>query len=345
PRERPLVPEPQVRGPVTRLAVRTPDEQVVRVDVPFDEAARPTQQRYAANGSQHPGHYNAFDQLHDGTRLAGLAYEVSHHASFGFFLVSIEGLPAAQDAFWELSYNGQPAETGMDAVEVRAGDTLTWRLTTVAPPADAASLTVDAVPPATTGRVTVTGSAPEGAVVTAAVEDAAGPALQVARDGSRWSVSFEPEHGRSTLVVRADGGAAGEARVPIVRLAESTVEVVYSAAVPPRPSTRTLVAYDPEAFASAPLYEGRDVAHPGYATVHDLLVAWTNATGTPVRYDYFSSLGYSPSAFDGVGQPVTSSAPPYWCYQVNGRSAEFGISLQAVRPGDVVRWEYGACMM
>ena len=44
-----------------------------------------------------------------------------------------------------------------------------------------------------------------------------------------------------------------------------------------------------------------------------------------------------------VGQPLTSSAPPYWCYKLNGATADLGISLQTMAPGDVVTWEYAGC--
>ena len=85
------------------------------------------------------------------------------------------------------------------------------------------------------------------------------------------------------------------------------------------------------------------MGHPPHATVHDLMVAWSTATGKAIDYSFFDGLGFSPDKIDGVGQPLTSAAPPYWCYTLNGAHAEFGISLQQLNPGDVVAWDYGAC--
>jgi hypothetical protein len=113
--------------------------------------------------------------------------------------------------------------------------------------------------------------------------------------------------------------------------------------VPPRAPIRDIVWYDPDELASAPLYNGTSATHPPTANVHDLMVAWERQSGKAIDYSAPTSFGFGVDAIDGVGQPLTSSAPPYWCYTLNGQTAELGISAQELAPGDIVTWEYAGC--
>ena len=156
-----------------------------------------------------------------------------------------------------------------------------------------------------------------------------------------WSFAFPLDFGHSNLTVIADDGQ-GSVRVDVVaiRLASATMEVVYTAAIPPHaPSTHT-VWYDPEAFASAALYEDAGVEHPPIATIHDVMVTWTQQTGIAIEYGGPGSFGFSVNKIDGVGQPLTASAPPYWGYEVNGATAPLGITSMEAHPGDAIQWEY-----
>lgn len=208
-------------------------------------------------------------------------------------------------------------------------------------------LAVDAPQPTQNETVTLTGTIDQPArlLVTSAVDGVATELarVDVAQDGA-WSLAVPVAGGRTNLTVTAETGAeTAQATVLAVRLLSATLEVLFTAAVPPHPDVADLVWYDPDGHASAPAYEGTTMAHPPHANVHDLMVSWSTATGKEIVYSYFDGLGFSPDEIDGVGQPLTSTAPPYWCYTVNGATADFGISLQELNAGDVVTWEYGAC--
>lgn len=117
---------------------------------------------------------------------------------------------------------------------------------------------------------------------------------------------------------------------------------VVHTSYPPHSDFHDEVSFDMDGEASAAAYEGRDVAHPPHATVHDVMETWSQQTGLVVEYDHGTGFGYA-AIFDGVGQPLDSALPPYWCYKINGEFANLGLSLQGVFPGDVVTWEYSAC--
>ena len=139
----------------------------------------------------------------------------------------------------------------------------------------------------------------------------------------------------------ADGGAF--ASVVAVRLGEYTVEVDYGG-YPGYEDSQDVVLLDPDALLSAPRYEEQGAEHPGFAIVHDLLLAWQDATGNSVEYSWSAEFGaYSVNRINEAGNPVTSALPPWWCYRVNGERADLGISLQPIAPGDVVAWDLGAC--
>jgi hypothetical protein len=175
-------------------------------------------------------------------------------------------------------------------------------------------------------RLSVTGAEP--------IEAVAGP----------WMVHLALEPGRTPVTVTADDGSATtQVQVVAVRLASATFEAKFTMAVPPHSDISDLVWYDPDELASAPLYNGSAATHPPTANVHDLMVTWERQTGKVIEYSAPASFGFGVDKVDGVGQPLSSSAPPYWCYTLNGESAELGISAQELMPGDVVTWEYGGC--
>ena len=158
---------------------------------------------------------------------------------------------------------------------------------------------------------------------------------------SAWNLVVPVEFGHSNLTVVADDGqASARLTVVAIRLASATMEVVYTAAVPPHPSSMHTVWYDPDGFASKSMYADKPRPHPGYANVHDVMVSWTEQTGTLVEYGYDDAFDFGVNAIDGVGNPLTASAPPYWGYEVNGATADLGITLQAVTAGDVISWRF-----
>lgn len=188
---------------------------------------------------------------------------------------------------------------------------------------------------------TVKGTARVGLAVTHAGRTPVAVAADVV--AGRWSARVTLTPGTYDVSATADSGTAtAKAHVALTVLANATMQVKYTA-YPLHASSSDVVFYDPDQRASGPMYNGTDVQHPDAATVHDLMVTWTDQTGIAIDYDYFAGLGYSPSKFDGIGQPVSAAAPPYWCYKLNGKTSDFGISLQPVAPGDVVLWEYAGC--
>jgi hypothetical protein len=160
-----------------------------------------------------------------------------------------------------------------------------------------------------------------------------------------WMVHVPLDYGRTPLLVIADSGVATtQAEVVAVRLAAATFEAEFTAAVPPHAAIREIVWYDPDELASAPAYEAVGATHAELATVHDLMVTWERQSGKVIDYtDAMSFESFGVDGIDGVTHPISSEAPPYWCYKLNGATAELGISLQAIQPGDIVKWEYAGC--
>ncbi len=318
------------------------------VAVSSDLASRPTADRYRADNIPHPDGYTVHDQLEDWTRQGGAGYAATaFNGSFGagYFLGAIAGVAAdGMSAYWSLAINGAPADVGMSEAVLAAGDTVTWTYTPLE--ADGASgnltatdlLRVDPVQPTQGGSVTVTGEVARDATVS--VRN--GPSVQ-AQKGA-WSLDVPlAAYGQTRVTLVADDGKATQSvEVALVRLASATFETVYTAD-PTHDDGSDLVWFDPSAHASLPLYDGKAAPRTDQYSVHDLMVDWTAQAGKPVEYGYSEAFGFSVSKIDGVGQPLDASLPPYWCYKVNGESADFGISLMTVQPGDVVTWEYGAC--
>ena len=265
--------------------------------------------------------------------------------TFGHCLDAIDGLPTkpgcspGSEAYWALAVNGQAAASGMDEILLADGDVVTWTYTPIEAGSSSSAagpvLTVDTPAPTQEDMVMLTGTLDRAARVSvtgaAPVDAEAGP----------WMVHVPLEYGHSNLTVIADDGeATSTQQVVAIRLAQATMEVVYTAAVPPHAATTHTVWYDPGAFASAALYEEAGAEHPPIANVHDVMVTWTQQTGIAVEYGGPGSFGFGVDKIDGVGQPLTASAPPYWGYEVNGETAPLGITSMEVHPGDVIRWEY-----
>lgn len=267
--------------------------------------------------------------------------------SFGHCVDAIDHVPETPgcspgaSGFWALSLNGQEVSSGMDEVLLADGDVVTWTFTPLEGNASSPSgptLSVDPVVPTQQDMLMLTGKVDRD--VRLSVTGV--PATQV--KAGPWMVHVPLGYGETPLVVTADDGlASAQAQVVAVRLASATFEAKFTMAVPPHAAISDLVWYDPDALASAPMYDGKDVQHPPTANVHDLMVAWSQQAGKAIDYGYFSGLGFSPDKIDGVGQPLTASAPPYWCYKLNGQSSDLGISAQPLTPGDVVTWEYAGC--
>lgn len=216
-----------------------------------------------------------------------------------------------------------------------------------APPTQPPQLAV-APPEATQGATTtITGTLDRAARITIlgvwhGAQQVGAPPLDA--PAGAWSVQVGLDYGRTNLTVIADDGhATTEVHVVAVRLASATFEARFTAAVPPHDPISDLVWYDPDELASASLYPGTAATHPPTANVHDLMVTWERQAGKTITYSEPAAFGFGVNAIDGVGQPLDSSAPPYWCYKLNGATADLGISAQPLVPGDVVAWEYAGC--
>lgn len=154
-----------------------------------------------------------------------------------------------------------------------------------------------------------------------------------------WSFELPVEPGRTELTIVADTGTQTQSEtLLVVREISGTLEVRFNR--PDKTDRADIVWFDPDALASAPDYVGRDMAHPPYATVHDVMTVWSQQTGVVVKYGYSNGLGFSVQQIDGVGVPleVPSASNSYWCYDYNGALADKGVSLQDFHAGDVVTW-------
>jgi len=341
----------------------------VAADVKSDLATRPTAARYRADNIPHPDGYTAHDQLEDWSTRSGHSYSATpYNGSFGagYFLNAIDGArPDGTTAYWSLALNGKDSDTGMSDLVLHDGDQVTWTWTSVAAPASGTATSTapapaphapmrPATPPSSTGSAALTlvldppQPTKDAAIVLtgtvsrdASVAVRGGPSTQ-AKAGA-WSLGVPLPYGHSNLTIVADDGAdSSTLTVTAIRLASGTFEAKYTA-YPVHPDTSDVVWYDPDNHTSAPMYAGKAAPRdPGF-TVHDFMADWSAQTGTAIEYGYSDSFGYSVSKIDGVGQPLTTEAPPYWCYKLDGTSADLGISLEPFQPGQVLTWEYAGC--
>ena len=208
----------------------------------------------------------------------------------------------------------------------------------------APGLTANGIPPFPEATAILTGTVTGEALLTFELRDGdAVTDLGSLEASGDWSFEVAAPYGESEVGIFADNGyGTAETAVGLVRLAGYTVAVAYTG-YPDESDSEDTVLMDPDAFPSAPLYAEQGAQHAGVPVVHDLLVAWEEATGNEVDYGWSTELqGYSVSYINGAGNPVDSALPPWWCYTVNGETASLGISLQEVAPGDSVEWVLGS---
>ncbi|HUR61493.1 MAG TPA: DUF4430 domain-containing protein [Candidatus Thermoplasmatota archaeon] len=317
----------------------------VDADIAADLGSHPASALRKGHGVADPAAYTALDQLAQWAGGAGVPLNVSYSQSFGFFLSQVDGLPAdPSSAFWSLAVDGSESQVGMDQVRIVDGLRIQWTLTHLAP-AGGAMVQVASPIQTRADTVWVNGTSTPDARVTVVQAGAIDivPSDRTTADASgQWSLQRRVEPGHTQFRVLAEGpSGSASADLTIIRLAQATVSVDYKG-YPGSAPRSDKVWYDPDGNASAPMYAGKDLQHPQFATVHDLMVAWTNQTGTAVDYAYSSGLGFSVSKIAGVGSPLGGpTASLYWCYDYNGASASAGITGQQVRPGDTVAWKLG----
>lgn len=327
-------------------------------DLPVGERA--AESFYGA--AAHPPFYSAFDQLVQWASTLRHDLKVGPPTSFGFCLDRIDGVPAPggceQGAvgYWNLKVNGVDSMVGMDQVEVKPGDTVTWTAVALAPPPSASGTTASR--PTEAGPLAIALAAPEPTrnatlVVGGTVTGPARVSLRLVHNGTttdlppieaagQWGATVEVPFGRSVLRAAADDGrTTATAETEIVRLSKGTMQVAFRG-MPGHADRNDEVWFDPDSFPSLAHYEGQPVPHPGHANVHDLMVAWTAQTGVPVVYKPHASFGSQVMAIDGVGD-ATSTTSAFWCYEVDGASATMGITPQPFHDGIVVRWALGTC--
>jgi hypothetical protein len=120
----------------------------------------------------------------------------------------------------------------------------------------------------------------------------------------------------------------------------ATLEVVYSGQHPGgQPGFDTLVAYERGAFASAPLYAGRNVTHPGAMTVHDLMEEW-RVQGGSYATNFDATYGYFVTTIEGVAGGERDDGSYFWEFKVNDVVANAGISKVTIQDGDRVTWTF-----
>ena len=197
-------------------------------------------------------------------------------------------------------------------------------------------VTFDPLPDPAPERLVLTGTVTSGAVVSIAVLDGdvvvAGGDATI--DGDAWSFEIDVPVGQSIVEATADDGVGtASANVTLRRLAKMAFEANFRGDIPARADRADAVMVDSDDFSSLPMYEGCAVGHPGHFTVHDALVQWSAATDVTISYGACGPFGHGVDAIDGYENPGD------WCYLIDGEAAEFGISTQAVAPGQTVTWD------
>lgn len=194
---------------------------------------------------------------------------------------------------------------------------------------DAVHLTLDATVLVVQGdNVTLTGSVDRPAVVNVAYGDAA---ESFDADGD-WSFTYTPPFGHDDVVVTADDGVAtANATVQVQRNMLVTVAVDHSPASGLEDTTHTFY-WDFGGLRSLhedTSYEDCEQPHPGRPNAHDALLDFEDFSGKDIDFTPCGSFGVTLDAIDG------DESSSFWCWQVNGETAEFGISLMELEDGDV----------
>jgi hypothetical protein len=166
-------------------------------------------------------------------------------------------------------------------------------------------------------------------------------------DGTRsWSIPLP--YGRTPFAASFAGEGLDEARTAdLVRLGLTKLRIDYGVYHPSSQGMSLVKDYelwiDVADRPSAPMYAKQNAKPMDAFTAHDQLTLFEKTTGKTVEYAWSASFKqFSVNKIDGAGNPLSSSAPPYWCYTVNAKAAD-GISIQRVSPGDAVVWRLGTC--
>ncbi len=150
-----------------------------------------------------------------------------------------------------------------------------------------------------------------------------------------WNYTYAPPYGHDTVTVTADDGkTTGSTTVLVVRNKQLTVEVDYDPASGRTDTTHTFW-WDFGGLRS--LYEdgsyhGCAQPHPGRPNAHDALLDFEDASGIDIGFTPCGQFGVNTETIDGYASPGA------WCFQVNGETAEFGVSLLELEDGDVFRF-------
>lgn len=288
----------------------------------------------ATGGPAHPDGYTAHDQLLAWSQQSGVPVEVRAF-SFGYCLNAIDAVPSpgscesGATAYWALSVNGEASMSGMGDVVLAKHDVVTWTYTPLGSEPGTSTedvgLTVQPPMPTRGDRITLNGTLGRAATLSIGSDSrelAAGD----------WTFELPLEPGQTPVRIVADDGRATQAiDLVLVRLAPATLSAEFTSALPPRAAIADTIWFDIDALLAAPLHDGKGIPHPPHATVHDALVAWTQA-GRAVEVSYHESFAFGVESIDGHG------ALSDWCYTVNGENAELGITGQRFEPGDVIHW-------
>lgn len=177
--------------------------------------------------------------------------------------------------------------------------------------------------------------------------------LRVLLNGTLWfqgtvrdaeqelNLSLSP--GRTPVFFEAASSSARRSETLVAtRLGLTRLEVDYChfhPSTPNRKADRYEVWIDVDARPSLGEYSMASVKHPDRFTAHDQIRQWANETRIPVATSFHASQGgFAVDRIDGVGNPATSAAPPYWLLSKNGEDVGTGMTALAVRPGDSLRW-------
>ncbi len=188
-------------------------------------------------------------------------------------------------------------------------------------------LTLDPIPIGTQGSVTVAGSVSAPAQLTVQVVEengrpASGAPVAIEASGA-WNTTQEVGLGHTTFLVTAtDGVQSVNQSLLAVRLYEASIAVVFRGDADLVSDRDETVLLDMGTLTSAPLYDGCDTQHPGEFVVHDALLQWQEQSDVAIEYSACGQFGFGINAIDD------HESPGFWCYEVDGEAAEFGISLQ-----------------